>query len=377
MEERKAFKNLNISVFLHFVGRQAYSIFVPVILLKNSYPLSLVMVFLILSSVVTIVSSYLGQRIMAGKNVIYFNILAVLSEISLLLILIKSGFSTVAFLLLILFEGFYYAFYYLSYFAITMHYTSEETTGNNLGNLTITIALASITGPLIGAYILAGSKIKLITTAIGALLLSLIPILRIVKTDIEGLESEETNIGNIKKELINYSLMSSFEVVIFVLWGIYAYTNDFTLLSIGFIVVATSIARIAVSLSVKKKLVNQEFREIVMFFSVLGIIFTSIYRFYVPQNIIITNILMSLSYVGFQLGVQTSVINKMKGNRTYYSSMILQATTFSTRIPVYILTFFLGLKNIILLPVAFSSLYIILNIYEISLSVKYVLRKSI
>lgn len=364
MDESKAFRNLNISVFLHFLGRQAYSIFVPVILLQNGYSLNLVLGFLILSSGVTIVSSYLGQRIMAGRNAIYFNILAVLSEIFLLILLIGNQVSRIVFVLMVLFEGFYYAFYYLSYFAITLHYTSKKMTGNNLGNLTITIAIASIVGPLLGSYILSGSKVKLIITAIGALFLSLVPLLRIVNTDIDSISSGKIGIKEIGSNILNYGITASFEVVVFVLWGIYAYINDFTLVSIGLIVVATSLARIGVSLFLKKKLFNKKFRDLAMLICVSGIGVTSVYRYLIPENIILTNFAMSLFYVGFQLAVQTSILNRLKGNRTYFSSMILQATTFSVRIPIYILALLIGLKSIILLPVITGLIYILLNLSD-------------
>lgn len=361
MKERKAFRNLNLSVFLHFVGRQAYSIFVPVILLKNGYSLGLVLLFLIFSSSITIVSSYIGQRVMAGKNVIYFNILAVISEVCLLLLMVKTGFALWVFLLIVLFEGFYYAFYYLSYFAITVHYTSQERTGTNLGNLTIAVAFASIIGPLLGSYILTGSKIYLIITAIATLLVSLIPLTRIAKPDVEGLNSGKIDFREIKKYIFNYGVMASFEVVIFVLWGVYAYISNFTLLNIGLIAVATSVARITLSHIIKEKLVEKNFRKKVMALSVLGVILVSIYRFYIPSHIVITNFLMAFFYVGYQLGAQTAIINQFKGNRTYYSSMLLQVTSFSIRIPVYLLAFVIGLRSIILLPVAVGTAYLLLN----------------
>lgn len=361
MDEIRAFRNLNISVFLHFLGRQAYSIFVPVILLKNGYSLALVIAFLVLSSGVTIISSYLGQKIMSGKNVIFFNLLAVGAEISLLLLLLKSGSSLKVFIPMLIFEGLYYAFYYLSYFALTTHYTSRQETGNNLGNLTISVALASIVGPLIGSYVLSDSKIYLIATAISALILSLLPILRISKPDVEDLKSGKPQIGSIKIEIFNYGILACFEVVIFVLWGVYAYISEFTLLNIGLIAVATSLARIVVSSSIKSKLKNKSFRRKVMTLSVLGLAATSIYRFHNPSHIVLTNFMMSFFYVGYQLGTQTAIITQLKGNRTYYSSMLLQVITFSMRIPIYLLVFLVGLKSIILLPVLAAALFITFN----------------
>lgn len=361
MDEGRAFRKLNLSVFFHFVGRQSYSIFVPVILLKNGYSLTLVISFLLLSSLVTIITSYLGQKALKGRNVINFNILAVLAEISLLLMLLKSGFSTTVFLLIILFEGLYYSFYYLSYFALTVHYTSKEKTGSHLGNLTITVALASIIGPILGSYILADSTFLLVATSITALLISLIPLLKIARPEVEEVSSDNIKISDIKKELLNYGVMASFEVVLFTLWGVYAYISDFALLNIGLIVVATSISRILLSYWIKDDLVKDRFRKTVMAVTAIGIVFTSIYRFYIPEQIVLTNFLMSLFYVGFQLSAQTAIINKCKGSRTYYSSMLFQATSFSIRAPIYILVLIFSLRTIILLPVLTGLVYLFFN----------------
>lgn len=361
VSESVAFRNLNVSVFLHFLARQVYSIFVPVVMLQNGYSLPIVLLFLVLSSLVTIFSSYNGQKYMTQRNVIYFNYFAVASEIALLVLLIFSGFSALVFTGIFLFEGFYYAFYYLSYWSITTYYTSKEETGNNLGNLTISVALASIIGPLLGAYILEGSKYLLSGFAASLLFLSLIPLFKISNLKVEQKASGKVNFGEIKNQIFNYIIMSSFEVVIFVLWGIYAFINDFGLLNIGLIVSSVSVARIILSQIIKDRLSNDDFRKKVMAVSALGLMAASIYRYYMPEQILFTNLLMAAFYVGFQLGTQTGIINSVKGKRTYYSSMILQTTTFVTRIFVYLLAFLLGLKTIILLPIVAGTAYILFS----------------
>lgn len=359
VKEKSAFRYLNASVFLNFLGRQLYSIFVPVVMLQNGYSLNWVLLFLGLSSIITIISSYIGQRFMKQKNVLFFNLFSVAAQILLLILLTFSGFSKTVFIGIFLFEGFYYAFYYLWYWSVTTHYTSKETTGNNLGNLTITVALASIAGPLIGSAILDGSQTMLSGIAVTALLLSVIPVLKISTPEVENQKSRKIEWRSIKRELLNYSIMSSFEVTIFVLWGIYAYINDFALVEIGMIVAATALARITISALIKNKLSDEKFRKTIMTFSVLGVMLASIYRYQIPEHILVTNVLMSLFYVGFQLGTQTSIINSFKGSKTYYSSMILQTNTFMTRIIVYVIAFVIGLEMIILLPVFAGALYLI------------------
>lgn len=364
LKEAKAFRYLNASVFLQFLGRQIYSIFLPVLMLQNGYGLNWVLLFLILSSGVTIISSYLGQKFMQEKNVLYFNLASVISQLILLILLNFSGFSKIVFTAIFLLEGFYYSFYYLYYWSTTTYYTSEHTTGRNLGNLTITVALASIIGPLMGSIILEGSQTLLTGIAATSLILSLIPLLKISTPKVENKEAGKIDWKSIGKELIDYSIMSSFEVSIFVLWGIYAYINDFTLVEIGAIVVATSLARILISSSIKNRLSDEEVRQKIMSVAVLGIILTSIYRYLAPEQILFTNVLMSLFYVGFQLGTQTSIINSFKGGKTYYSSMILQINTFVTRILIYLLVFIIGLKTTILLPVMTGLLYLSYNYFR-------------
>lgn len=359
--ESRAFRNLNISVFFHFVGRQAYSIFVPVILFQNGFSLSLVIAFLVLSSTVTILTSYLGQKALSSQNVLYFNVLAVLAEVGLLAMLLNSGKSLPILALIILFEGLYYAFYYIYYFAVTTHYTSEENTGDNLGNLTISVALAAITAPLLGSYVLGDSKTTLVALSITALLISLIPLVNISSPRVEGKKHENIHLSEIKRELFNYGIMSSFEVVIFTLWGVFAYLSDLSLLSIGSIVVASSISRITISYAIKDTLSSDQFRKAALLVSLLGLSATSLYRYWVPEDIFYTNFLMAAFYVVFQLGTQTEIINQVKGSRTYYSSMLLQVTTFSVRIPVYLAVLAIGLHNIILLPIGISIIYLIAN----------------
>lgn len=364
IEEAKAFRYLNLSVFLQFLGRQIYNIFLPVLMIQNGYGLNWVLLFLILSSAVTILSSYIGQHLMQGKNVLYFNLASVISQLILLTLLNFSGFSKIIFTAIFLLEGFYYSFYYLYYWSTTTYYTSEQTTGRNLGNLTITVALASIIGPLLGSVVLEGSQILLTGIAGTSLILSLIPLLKISTPKVENKESSKIDWKDIKKELIDYSIMSSFGVSVFVLWGIFAYLNDFRLIEIGAIVVATSVARILISSTIKNRLTDRNTRQKIMQISALGIITTSIYRYFSPEQILITNTVMSLFFVGFQLGAQTSIINSLKGGKTYYSSMLLQTNTFITRIIIYAITFFIGLKTTILLPVITGLLYLIMSYFR-------------
>lgn len=359
--EEKAFKYLNISVFLQFLGRQIYNIFLPVLMLQNGYSLAWVLLFLVLSSGVTIISSYAAQNLMQGKNVIYFNLASVISQLILLGLLNFSGFSWTVFLLISLLEGFYYAFFYLYYWSTTTYYTSKKTTGRNIGNLTITIAVASIIGPLLGSVVLEGSQILLTGIAATSLIISVIPLIRISTPEVENDGSEKINWREIKKELFDYSIMASFSVSVFILWSIYVYLNGFALTEIGAIVVATSVARIVISSTIKDRLTETGMRQKVMKTCALGIIMVSIYRYMIPEHILITNTLMSFFFVGFQLSSQTSIINSFKGGKTYYSSMMLQANTFTTRIIIYLTIFLIGLKYAILLPIFTGTLYLIVN----------------
>lgn len=359
--ESKAFRNLNVSVFLHFVGRQAYSIFVPVMLFQNGFSLALVIAFLTLSSGVTIVTSFLGQRVLSNRNVLYFNVLAVFAEIGLLLMLLQPGKSLPVLALIIVFEGLYYSFYYLYYFAITVHYTSEENTGDNLGNLTISLALASITAPVLGSHVLGDSKFNLIVFAVTVLLLSLVPLIRISSPEIEEKARGNIELGSIRRELFNYGIMAVFEVVAFTLWGVFAYLRELSLLSIASIVVASSVSRIIISYFIKDSLSSERIRKAVMLIGLVGVSAVSMYRYWIPEDIFITNFSIAVFYVMFQLGTQTEIINQFKGSRTYFSSMLLQVTTFSVRIPVYALVLMVGLHEILLLPVAVSVAYLAVN----------------
>jgi len=111
---------------------------------------------------------------------------------------------------------------------------------------------------------------------------------------------------------------------------------------------------------IKNRLENKKFRSYLKIISVIGLAVFSLYRYYSPTHIIITNFIIAMVYLAFQLSVSTSVFEKIKGYQAYYSTMILSVTTFSTRMVIIGIVFAIGLKNTILLPIALAPVYLLI-----------------
>ncbi|OGH82250.1 MAG: hypothetical protein A2469_01660 [Candidatus Magasanikbacteria bacterium RIFOXYC2_FULL_40_16] len=357
LSEKSALKKFDISVFLHFVGREMYSVFVPIIMLKNGYSLNLVFSYILLSSIVTIICSYIAQKTFHHHRVIFFNYLAIIAEIILLLLLNYSKITGAVFAGILIFEGAYYGFYYISYFSIINHYSKKKHTGKNVANAANALNLAGIIPPLIGAFVLGYSTVFLIAISIFFLSISIIPLLKINKDDINGFNLPKIKFKEIKRELFNYSILSALEVIIFTFWAIYAYESGWPLIDIGLIAVASSFANVIITEKIKNRLMEKDLRQKIKYISAILIIVLSIYRFCLPGHIIITNFLFGIVYLLFYLNIETELFIKLENKQTYSSSYLTLVSCFISRFFMVAILFFIGLKYVILLPIPLMLIY--------------------
>ncbi len=362
MNQDLAFKYFNLSVFLHFIGRLLYRTFVPILLLKSGFSMNQVLLYTLGYVIIIILTSISCVKFLSKKNVIFFNILGIISELFLLFLLLPEKISILILFGVILFEGFYYGFYYLSYNSIFNFYNSSKKTSNNLGNLQIAMGIASGIAPLIGAILLGINEFWFYAVSILFLLISIIPLMRIVNEDINGKSQEKVKIKSIRKELFNISLLGSFEVSIFILWALYVYVEGYSLLLIGFIPATQTFTNVILTYTIKKRLADIKLRNTIKYLSIVGIIIFSIYRYYLPNYIIFTNIILGLLFTAFSLGVNSDIYEKVKGYQTYYSSMLIDVSSFSGWVIIVSLTFIIGLKNIILAPILIGIIYLITNL---------------
>lgn len=361
MNEIVAFRYFNFSVFLHFIGRMLYRTFVPIVLLKSGFSINEVLMYTLCFALIAVISSYISVNIMKKKNIILINIFAILSEIILLFLLFPNKIPYYYFLLIIFFEGLYYGFYYMSYQPIITHYSSKKNIGKNIGNLGIIGNLSNLIAPIIGGLILTFNKIYFIIISITFLILSIFPLIKIVKTDINGHNLPIIKIKKIKLELFNVMITSVFEVTIFFIWAILIYVEGASILQISYIPAAVAFSNIFVTQLIKNKLINFKFRNWIKIIGILGIAVVSIYRYYFMDNILLTNILMGFFFMIYSYGVNHELISKLKGYQTYYSARLQQITSFGPWIFIILLTLIIGLNNIILLPIFFAILYFVVN----------------
>ncbi|MDP2684780.1 MAG: MFS transporter [bacterium] len=357
LSEKSALRKFNLSVFIHFIGRFMYAIFVPIILLKNGYSLNLVLAYLLLSSLVTTISSYISQKTFQHHRVIFFNYLAIIAEIFLLLMFSFSHYTALIFTGILVFEGLYYGFYYISYLSIINHYSKHNHTGINIGNVTSALTLAGMIAPLIGALLLGYGTIYLIITSAFFLFISILPLFKINKDDINGFDRPKIKIKEIKKELFAYIIMSSVELVIFTMWSIYAYIDGLSLLQISSIAIAASFANLVVTQKVKTRLMQKGVRHKIKYLSIILIIILSLYRFYLPEHILITNFLFGIVFLLFYMNTETELFTKLQKTQTYHSSAIANMTCFMSRAVVALITLIIGIKYIILLPIPLVIIY--------------------
>lgn len=364
-EEMIALKRFNFSVFLHFIGRLLYRTFVPIILLKNWYSLNQVFIYLVGYSLVTVFFAIFSIKFLSKKRVLLFYILAIVSEILLIILLIPEKINYLMFGLIILAEWIYYSYYYISYNSIVAHYTSKEKTAKNLWNLGIASGFANIFTPIVGALLLMISKNLFSVVAVIFLVFSVIPLLKIINKDINGLHLPKIKIKAIKYELFSSGIRSGIEFWAFILWPIFVYTSGFSLIYVGIIPAIEALTNIALLHTIKNKIISNKFRTISKIIWVFWIIFISIYRFFFPEQMIFTNFLMALFFAIFSLSINADYFEKIKNYQTYYSSMLLESVGFWAWALVGIITFFIGLKYGILIPVVLGIIWLIFSFKEI------------
>ena len=266
----------NLSIFFHFIGRLMYRIFVPIVLLKN---LDNIFQYLIGYCIITILVLILSLKFFSNKKVIVFNVLAILSEIFLILLFLPDKISFYLLILIILFEGIYYSLYYISYYSIITHLTTIQKTWSNLWNIEIISKFAWIITPIFWALILDISKPLFFMTALAFLLLSILPLISITKCDINGEHLPKISIKKIWRELISSTIVYGIEFSIFVLWSIYIYINWAPLLYIGFIPAIWYLVDILLIFLIKKRLSNLSIRIYIKYIGIIWIILLSIYRY--------------------------------------------------------------------------------------------------
>lgn len=362
LSQKSAFHKFDLSVFLHFIARGLYAIFVPIILLKNNYSLNAVLLFVIFSALTVIASSFAAQKLLYHKRAIVFNILAVIAEIVLVIAFSLNYFSPLLFTLIFICDGLYYGFYYFSYYAIICHYSSQSSAGRNLGNANISLNIAWTIAPFLGAVLLGYGSIYLISIASAFLLLSLLPMLRLTKEDINGAELPKLDIGNAKIEFIEYGLLGAIDICIFVLWSIYAFQSGVSLALISTIAIGSGLANILISSEIKRYVTKLSIRKKLKFFAVFFISLLSLYRYFYPEHVLTANFLFGVAFLIFGLCVETELLMKIKGCQTYHSSAMMNIVSFSARALIALLAIFIGLKNMILAPIILSAIYLFITL---------------
>jgi len=368
IKESIALKHLNLSVFLHFTGRLLYRTFVPMILLANGYTLNQIFIYLIGYSLATIIISTTSIKFLGKRKVLLFYILAIIAEIILITLLIPEKLSYTILSPIVLMEGVYYSYYYISYNSIIAHYTSREKASNNLGNLKIVGGLANIFAPIIGALLLMINKDLFIVAAILFLVFSIIPLLKIIKTDVNGINLPKIKIKTIAYELFSCGTRSGIEFIVFTIWAIFVFTSGYSLIYIGLIPAIEAVVNILLLHTIKNKLVSIKIRTITKIISIFGIMAISTYRFFFPEQMILTNSTIALFFTAFSLSVNADYFEKIKNHQTYYSSVLLGVAGFGTWIILGSITFFVGLKYSILIPVALSFIWLLLSFKRLSTS---------
>lgn len=364
-EEMTALKRFNFSVFLHFIGRLLYRTFVPIILLKNWYSIDQVFIYLIGYSLVTVLFSILSIKFLSKKRVLLFYILAILSEILLIILLIPEKINYLIFWLIILAEWIYYSYYYISYNSIVAHYTSKEKTSKNLWNLGIASGFANIFTPIVGALLLMISKNLFSVVAVVFLVFSVIPLLKIINKDINWAHLPKIKIKDIRYELFSCGIRSWIEFWAFILWPIFVYISGFSLIYVGIIPAIEALTNIILLHTIKNKIISNKFRTISKITWIFWIIFISIYRFFFPEQMIFTNFLTALFFTIFSLSINADYFEKIKNYQTYYSSMLLESVWLWSWALVATITFFIGLKYGILIPVVLATIWLIFSFKEI------------
>lgn len=361
MKEEIAFKYFNLSVLIHFIGRLLYMVFVPILLLNNGFSINQVLLYLLLYSFIAIIISFVSYFFVKKRNIIFINILAIISEVLLLFLLFPKQISHFSYLLIILFEGFYYGFYYMTYQPIITHYTTKKNIGKNIGNIGILNNLANMIAPILGGILLIFNKIYFILISLIFVVLSMIPLLKIVKTDINGHNLKKIKISEIKVEILNQIFKSTFAVTLFSIWAIYIYVKGATILDISYIPASIAVSNIVITYFIKDRLKEFGFRNWMKILGICGIMLVSIYRFFYLDYILLTNILIGFFFIIYYYCVDYEFLTKTKGYQTYFSSLIQQNTNFGPSILIVLLIFLVGLQNIILLPVFIAILYFIVN----------------
>ena len=365
MLEKQAFRYFDLSVFLHFLGRLLYATFIPILLLKNGFSLTAVLTYFLIQPLITILITFFSTKLLHKKNIIEFNIFAIITEIALVILFSLNSISWKLLTIFTILNASYYSLYYISYNSIIAHYSSLKLTGNNLGNLQILGQISSLLSPIIGALILENSKTTLIITSSILLFLSVLPLLKISKDDIEGQNSKKINFKNILLPLANHSLSTLTEIIIFTYWALFLYLEQINLVMIGIVSSTMSFAIILLSFLIKKKLYIESFRKSTEFIAMMGIAFISLIRYFYPEQIILTNILISLFFAALHLTTSTLLFEKVKGYQTYYSAKLINIAGMSLWPIGAILVMIIGLKNIILAPILILIIYIGINIKEL------------
>ena len=200
-----------------------------------------------------------------------------------------------------------------------------------------------------------------VVIAISFLIISILPLLKISKKDINGLNLSKIPLSKIKFELFSCSIRSGIEFIVFVMWSIFIYVSGYSLLYIGLIPAIEALTNIIIIYIIKKKLLSIKFRDLIKYVTLASIIIVSIYRFNYPEQVILTNFLISLAFTGFSLCVNADYFEKIKNYQTYYSSMLLESFGFLSWAVIGVVSLIVGLKYSILIPVILSIIWLFVN----------------
>lgn len=354
-------KYFDYSVFLHFLGRGLYSVFVPILLLKNGYPLTAVFLFLLFSAVVTILSNITGVKFLKLQKIFYFNFLSSLAELGLIMLLLVNSFHYAVFVLLFLLDGFYYAFYYLSYRGIIISHTSGQNSFKNTINVSMAVEWAGLITPILGAILLSLGKPYLLFAGALLILISLVPIYKVLHHEIEIRKNSFPSISALKYPLLYYGLVGSVQTVLFTLWGIFIYLSNYSLFYVSLIPASTSVLSLILLKTLKEKTGSPALSKNLILTGLLLVALVSVWRFLSPSYILFSNILASLAFLFLRVPVEAKLYDQLKDHDLYYSSALMEIVPFTAVILTLIVVMFLGLKYALLLPIFYLPIYILMH----------------
>ena len=350
MNEATVFRHFDYSVFLHFIGRYLYSVFVPILLIKSGYSVSQAILFLALIWITTAAASTLSL-FLPRQRILYVNILAIVAELGVLSLLSVHGTNIGFFSLLIVLEGFYYGFYYMSYRAILISRSSEKGVLANTANVHIADSVSALFVPAIGAALLYAGKLYLLATAALFTAISVVPLLRITKSEME-IRSQGLRLSrSALYPLIFWGLLAMIQMCAFMLWSLVSYIQDYSLYFISIIPISSALVSIAF-LSLLKRALHSRRVEITVIITGSALLFiTTLWRLYAPDfYLVFSNLVAALGLLLLMTPAEVRLYGLLRESDKFQSAALMQIVAALFMLIAAGITWIFGLSFSVLLP---------------------------